>query len=117
MLLLATVSFLLISRNLACAHGVLKVVFSVCVALPRGIDDRVALADAALEGIGVSGTLLDNNGLNDRIRAVAAKHRARVVEVFQQFVADPDGLIAADCVHPNDAGHAVIRDAFILAIE
>ncbi len=78
--------------------------------------DRVALADAAIEGI-VPGTLLANNGLNDRIRAVAVKYGAIVVEgIFEQFAANPDGLVAADCIHPNDAGHAVIRDAFILAI-
>jgi len=65
--------------------------------------DRVALADAALQGIGVPGTLLDNNGLNQRIGAVAAKYAATVVDVFPPFAANPNGLVAADCEHPNAA--------------
>ncbi|MBI2466689.1 MAG: SGNH/GDSL hydrolase family protein [Candidatus Rokubacteria bacterium] len=74
--------------------------------------DADLLADAALEG--AAGTLLAS-GLNDRLRAVASKYGAKVVEVFGPFVADPDGLIGADCTHPTDAGYAVILDAFIAA--
>jgi hypothetical protein len=75
---------------------------------------RADLGTAALEGL--PGTLLDK-GLNDRLRTIAAKHRAKVVEIFGPFFLDPSGLIADDCIHPNDAGHAVILQAAIAAFE
>jgi hypothetical protein len=76
--------------------------------------DRVELADFALEG--APGTLLAS-GLNDRLRAVAAKHGAKVVDVFGRFFSAPDALIGADCTHPTEAGYAVSLAAFIAAFE
>jgi lysophospholipase L1-like esterase len=74
-------------------------------------DPLAQLGNVVLEG----GAPLLARGLNDRIRAVAAKHGARVAEIFLAFFVSPNTLVADDCIHPNDAGHAVIRDAFILA--
>jgi lysophospholipase L1-like esterase len=65
----------------------------------------VALAAATLEG--APGTVLDR-GLNQRIREVAAKHHAQVVELFPPFFAAADALVAADCAHPSGTGHQVI---------
>ena len=76
--------------------------------------ELVALAEAALEG--APGTRLDR-GLNDRLRTVAARHGAKVVEIFVPFALNADVLIADDCIHPNDAGYDVILDAFISAFE
>lgn len=69
------------------------------------------LANVVLEG-GADPFLV--RGLNDRIRDLAAKHGARVAEIFLPFYLYPDTLISDDCVHPSDAGHKVIGDAFIL---
>lgn len=79
--------------------------------LKTGCDARGPrdLANAALEGLPGS-PLAD--GLNDRIRTVAGRHGATVVELFDAFALNPDALVAADCVHPNDAGYNLILDAF-----
>jgi lysophospholipase L1-like esterase len=55
------------------------------------------------------------SGLNDRIRDVATRYNAKVIEVFSLFASNPDGLVADDCIHPNDAGHAVICEAAVFA--
>ena len=49
-------------------------------------------------------------GLNNRIREVAARYDAIVIEIFKEFALDhnPDDLILDDCVHTNDAGHEII---------
>ena len=75
-------------------------------------DGRAALGNAALEG--APGTLL-TRGLNDRLRALADKYGAKVVEIFEAFALYPDALISADCIHPNDAGYQVILAEFISA--
>lgn len=67
------------------------------------------LADIVLEGQ-VPPFLI--RGLNDRIRALAAKYRARVADIYVPFLWEADALIDADCIHPTDDGHAVIRTAF-----
>lgn len=69
----------------------------------------VALGDAVLEG--VPGTVLDE-GLNDRIRAIAAKYDAQVVDLFVPFRFNPDAFVAADCIHPSGAGYAIIESLF-----
>jgi len=69
----------------------------------------VALGDAVLEG--VPGTVLDE-GLNDRIRAIAAKYGAQVVDLFIPFRINPDAFVAADCVHPSAAGYGLITSLF-----
>ena len=67
--------------------------------------EAVALGDAVLEG--VPGTVLDE-GLNDRIRAIAAKYGAQVVDLYGPFRINADALVSADCIHPNSAGYALI---------
>ena len=67
--------------------------------------DAVALGDAVLEG--VPGTVLDE-GLNDRIRAIADKYDAQVVDLYGPFRLNPNAFVAADCIHPNGAGYDVI---------
>jgi hypothetical protein len=79
------------------------------------------LGNAALEGKDALGRQvipeLQNleEGLNDRIRSIAAAHQAAVAELVPggKF---PDRLeffaLTDDCQHPNEAGHAIIADAF-----
>jgi lysophospholipase L1-like esterase len=54
-------------------------------------------------------------GLNDLIRSIAAAHQATVVDLVPGGVF-PDLLgpsaLTDDCQHPNEAGHAIIADAF-----
>ncbi len=49
------------------------------------------------------------------VRPVRCKHGGKVVEIYIAFAMNADALIADDCVHPSDAGHAVIRDAAVTA--
>jgi lysophospholipase L1-like esterase len=54
-------------------------------------------------------------GLNDLIRLIAAAHQVAVAELVP--VGKLPGLLASsaltsDCEHPNEAGHAIIADAF-----
>jgi lysophospholipase L1-like esterase len=72
------------------------------------------LANLAIEGSDEVPLL--TRGLNDRIRDVAAKYDAKVIEVFSIFAANANNLIADDCIHPNDAGHVVIYAAAVLAL-
>ena len=69
----------------------------------------VALGDVVLEGL--PGTVLDE-GLNDRIRAIAAKYSAQVVDLYIPFRINPDAFVAADCVHPSGAGYSIILSLF-----
>ena len=71
--------------------------------------EAVALGDAVLEG--VPGTVLEE-GLNDRIKAIAAKYDAQVVDLYGPFRINSDALVAADCIHPNSAGYALITALF-----
>jgi lysophospholipase L1-like esterase len=67
--------------------------------------DVAALGTVALEGL--DGTVLDR-GLNDRIRSVAEKYGAQVVDLFVPFAVSANTLVAADCIHPSGVGHQVI---------
>jgi lysophospholipase L1-like esterase len=67
--------------------------------------DVAALGNATLEGL--PGSVLDR-GLNDRIRSVAAKYAAKVVDLFLPFAAKADTFVASDCVHPSGAGYQAI---------
>lgn len=67
--------------------------------------DVVALSNATLEG--AEGTVLDR-GLNDRIRSVAEKYNARVVDLFLPFAFNADTLVSADCIHPSGVGYQAI---------
>jgi lysophospholipase L1-like esterase len=69
----------------------------------------VNLTTGVLEG--VPGTVLDQ-GLNDRIKAVAARHDAQVVDLFVPFAINPNAFIAADCIHPSGAGYHIIETLF-----
>ena len=67
--------------------------------------DEAALATVTLEGL--DGSVLDR-GLNDRIRSVAAKYNARVVDLFIPFAFQANSFVSADCVHPSGAGYQAI---------
>lgn len=67
--------------------------------------DVANLATATLEG--APGTVLDR-GLNDRIRAVAEKYDAQVVDLFLPFALNANILVSADCIHPSGAGYQAI---------
>jgi lysophospholipase L1-like esterase len=67
--------------------------------------DVATLASITLEG--APGTVLDR-GLNDRIRSVADKYGANVVDLFLPFAFAPDSLVASDCVHPSGVGYQAI---------
>jgi lysophospholipase L1-like esterase len=69
----------------------------------------VALGNIVLEGL--PGTVLDE-GLNDRIRAIAEKYDAQVVDLFFAFASNPDAFVAGDCVHPSSAGYSLITSLF-----
>ena len=69
----------------------------------------VALGNVVLEGL--PGTILEA-GLNDRIRAIAGKYDAQVVDLFIPFAINPDAFVAADCIHPSGAGYDVILALF-----
>ena len=70
------------------------------------------LANAVLEG---SPSPRLDRGMNDRLRELAHKYGAKVIDTFLPFYLNPDALVAADCVHPNDAGYSVILNAAIFA--
>ena len=87
--------------------------------------EDAALASVTLEG--ADGTVLDR-GLNDRIRSVAEKYGAQVVDLFLPFAvnaanpANPESVepfVAAECTHPSGAGHQAIatltKAAFLVA--
>jgi lysophospholipase L1-like esterase len=69
--------------------------------------EAVLLGDVTLEG--APGTILER-GLNDRIRSVAARYDARVVELFGVFAVFAGTLVSPDCVHPNGLGYQVIAE-------
>lgn len=79
---------------------------------PPGIS---LLANLALEGSNIAPFLTSTSGLNERIRDVAARYDAKVIEIFKEFADNPNELVAADCFHANDAGHEVIFEAAKLA--
>jgi len=55
--------------------------------------------------------------VNTLLRAMAAGEGAVVAEVFQGFMKQPDlSKLFSDHIHPNDAGYAIIADAFFEAI-
>lgn len=70
------------------------------------------LANAVLEG---SPSPRLDRGMNDRLRELAHKYNAKVIDTFLPFYLNADTLVAADCVHPNDAGHTAILNAAIWA--
>lgn len=74
-------------------------------------DSQAQLASLVLEG----GAPFLVRGLNDRIRDVAARYGAKVIEIYMPFALNADDLVADDCIHPNDAGHAVIQNAAVIA--
>jgi hypothetical protein len=69
----------------------------------------VALGNVTLEG--APGTVLDR-GLNDRIRSVAGKYGAKVVELFGPFAVNANVLVASDCGHQSGVGYQAILSLF-----
>jgi lysophospholipase L1-like esterase len=67
--------------------------------------EAAALGTIVLEG--QPDTVLDR-GLNDRIRSVAEKYDAQVVDIFGPFAALADTLVSSDCIHPSGAGYQAI---------
>jgi len=65
----------------------------------------VALGNATLEG--APGTVLER-GLNDRIRSVASKYGAQVIDVFGPLTFNANVLVASDCSHPSGVGYLAI---------
>jgi lysophospholipase L1-like esterase len=49
-----------------------------------------------------------DRGLNDRIRSVAEKYGAQVVDLFLPFAVSANTLVAADCIHPSGVGYQAI---------
>ncbi len=71
------------------------------------------LGDIVLEGLpGLEPFGLGpSDGLNDRIKAIAASHGAEVADTFGKL--PPDDLVGGfDCLHPVDSGYAEITEAF-----
>jgi hypothetical protein len=64
------------------------------------------LGHIALEGL--AGSVLNEGGLNDRIRSVAVRYGARVVDPYVPFWVNASTLISSDCVHPSGAGHQAL---------
>lgn len=72
------------------------------------------LAQVALEG------LPDTpfpTGLNDIIREVGTNYAVILVDLYPLFDGRGKDLIAADLIHPNDAGYQVMADAVISALQ
>ena len=68
------------------------------------------LGDFILEGgdIGLGAMPL---GLNDRLRVVADRYGAIVVDTFGTL-GDGDFVGGSDCVHPDGDGHRALADVF-----
>jgi lysophospholipase L1-like esterase len=71
--------------------------------------DVVLLGNITFEG--APGTVLDR-GLNDRIRTVAARYNAKVVDLFGPFFFNANQFVGADCVHPSALGYQAIQALF-----
>lgn len=65
------------------------------------------LGAGVLEGFGAAPLA---NGLHDVMRAVAPAFGVEIAEVFGDL--DPNADWTGDCLHPNDAGHQKVADAF-----
>jgi lysophospholipase L1-like esterase len=63
------------------------------------------LATVTLEG--APGTVLDR-GLNTRIRSIAQKYDARVIDLFLPFAVSANTLVSSDCIHPSGLGYQAI---------
>jgi lysophospholipase L1-like esterase len=77
-------------------------------------DALAQLANLVIEGGDVP---FLTSGLNDRIRDVAARYDAEVIEIFISFASNPNKLVSDDCIHATDAGHKIIFDAAVEAFE
>jgi lysophospholipase L1-like esterase len=49
-----------------------------------------------------------DRGLNDRIRAVAERYDAQIVDLFLPFAVNAGTLVSTDCIHPSGAGYQAI---------
>lgn len=78
----------------------------------RPEDIKTQLITLIMEGVPAE---FDIRGMNDRLRDVAVKHGAKVIDTFLTFYFDPDKYIDSDCIHPTNDGHSVIYGAAITA--
>jgi len=74
--------------------------------------DRIV--EMALEGLANTPF---SSGLNDIIRDKAKTAGVILADVYPDFQGRADELIAEDNIHPNDAGHEVIADVVLAALE
>lgn len=72
------------------------------------------LGDLSLEGR--PGSEFEE-GLNDIIRRVAGKRDLIVADLYPLFDGRSEELIAADQIHPNDGGYAVMAEAVVAALD
>jgi lysophospholipase L1-like esterase len=72
------------------------------------VRQRLLGSDNVVDCSGTGGAV----GLNDAIDCLGTQQGAIVVDTYTPFDTSPDDLIAADNLHPNDAGYAVIADEF-----
>jgi len=54
---------------------------------------------------------------NNRMRSVAARNGATLVDVYSALLTDVNRYIGVDGLHPNEAGYAKIADTFFQAIQ
>jgi lysophospholipase L1-like esterase len=101
-------NFSQILSRLRAAAGPDTVIVAMTYYNPLGSCFRAALAplaDVVLEG----GPGLE--GLNDRIRRISAANGVLVADIYGLL--GPGDLVGGtDCLHPNDAGHQKIAEAF-----
>jgi lysophospholipase L1-like esterase len=105
-------NFSQILSQLRAAAGPDTVIVAMTYYNPLGSCVRAALAplaDVVLEG----GPGLE--GLNDRIRRISAANGVLVADTYGLL--GPGDLVGGtDCLHPNDAGHQKIAEAFAAAL-
>lgn len=53
--------------------------------------------------------------MGDAIRTIGQNYGCKVAEIYTAFVNGGGDALLSDAVHPNDVGHALIRDTFLAA--
>ena len=85
------------------------------MALPRAHILLFTIAPVVDDGASRSNRHVER--YNEKIAELAAKHRARLVDVYTDFTSgDPRALISDDGLHPNADGHARIATLVLAAI-
>ena len=78
-----------------------------------GLGERGRIADLALEGM--PDTRFEE-GMNDIMRRGGEAHGVTVIDLYPAFQNETRSLIAADFIHPNDAGYRLMADAILEAL-